>query len=209
MLTGEAMAMVKTAIQSNESTLEVDKSRLHVLYGGTKVLLTRSSGVTTRAVIVRTGYNSARGCLVQSILFPKPINVKFERDGLKFIGIMAVLGLFGFVYSVVITLYGCLSAWDTIAKSLDLVTTIVPPALPAALSVGIVYAQQRLKKLQIFTIQPGRINLAGAVNMAMFDKTGTLTVDGLDLIGVLENCDDMTYELKIEVKNESILHAMA
>ena len=95
---------------------------------------------TTRAIVVRTGFNSARGALVQSILFPKPINVKFERDGLIFIGIMAVLGFFGFVYSVVITLYGCLSAWDTIAKSLDLVTTIVPPALPAALRSGSAYS---------------------------------------------------------------------
>ena len=47
----------------------------------------------------------------------------------------------------------------------------MPPALPAALTVGIVYAQQRLKKAKIFTIQPGRINLAGAVNIALFDKS--------------------------------------
>ena len=209
MLTGEAVAMLKTPVLPNENNLNVDKNRLHVLYGGTKVLLTRSSGMTTKAVVVRTGFNSARGCLVQSILFPKPINVKFERDGLKFIAIMAILGLFGFIYSVVITLYGCLSAWDTIAKSLDLVTTIVPPALPAALSVGIVYAQHRLKKMKIFTIQPGRINLAGAVNMALFDKTGTLTTDGLDLIGVLEECNDLSDQLNLNIKNDTVRRAMA
>ena len=73
-------------------------------------------------------------------------------------------------------------------------TTIVPPALPAALSVGIVYAQQRLKKSKVFTIQPARINLAGAVNHALFDKTGTLTTDKLelvDIVGQFEKCSKL------------------
>ena len=98
----------------------------------------------------------------------------------QFIGFMSILGLFGFIFSTVVTLAQCLGAGDTIAKSLDLVTTIVPPALPAALSVGIVYAQSRLKRSRIFTIQPQRINLAGAVNITLFDKTGTITEDGLE-----------------------------
>ena len=42
MLTGEAVAMLKTPILSNETLLNVDKDRGHVLYAGTKVLLTRS-----------------------------------------------------------------------------------------------------------------------------------------------------------------------
>ena len=123
---------------------------------------------------------------MQSILFPKPVNIKFQQDGLKFIGFMSALGLFGFIFSTVVTLSQCLEVGDTIAKSLDIVTTIVPPALPAALSVGIVYAQNRLKRKQIFTIQPQRINLAGAVNIALFDKTGTITEDGLQFTGFID-----------------------
>ena len=33
--------------------------------------------------MLRTGFNTAKGSMVQSILFPKPINIKFESDGLK------------------------------------------------------------------------------------------------------------------------------
>ena len=112
--------------------------------------------------------------MVRSILFPKPINIKYERDGVKFIGMMAIVGVVGFTFSIVISIYECLTIPATILKSLDLgkshiqsifkvfisetlnssifdsisklskVTTIVPPALPAALSIGIVYAQHRI-----------------------------------------------------------------
>ena len=74
-------------------------------------------------------------------------------------------------------------------KSLDVLTIVVPPALPAALAVGITYAQKRLKKKSIFTISLKRINLSGSVNLALFDKTGTLTEDGLEFHGVVENLD--------------------
>jgi cation-transporting P-type ATPase 13A2 len=55
----------------------------------------------------------------------------------------------------------------------------VPPALPAAMTVGTVFAINRLKKKKIFCISPPRVNVAGRVNLMVFDKTGTLTEDGL------------------------------
>ena len=48
------------------------------------------------------------------------------------------------------------------------------------MSVGIINAQLRLKKKQIFCISPSTINTCGAINVVCFDKTGTLTEDGLD-----------------------------
>ena len=61
---------------------------------------------------------------------------------------------------------------------------MVPPALPAAMTVGTYYAQNRLKKTKIFCISPQRINVCGKLKLVCFDKTGTLTEDGLDLYGV-------------------------
>ena len=46
--------------------------------------------------------------MVRSILFPKPINIKYERDGVKFIGMMAIVGVIGFTFSIVISIYECL-----------------------------------------------------------------------------------------------------
>ena len=70
-----------------------------------------------------------------------------------------------------------------IDKSLDLITVCVPPALPAAMSCGIVFAINRLKKSQIFCISPPRVNMAGQITHFVFDKTGTLTAEGLEVLG--------------------------
>jgi P-type E1-E2 ATPase len=57
-----------------------------------------------------------------------------------------------------------------ILRVLDIITIIVPPALPAAMTVGTVYAQNRLKKKQIYCISPPRINFCGRLNLLCFDK---------------------------------------
>lgn len=61
---------------------------------------------------------------------------------------------------------------------------MVPPALPATLSIGTSFALGRLRKSGIFCISPNRVNVSGKVNVCCFDKTGTLTEDGLDILGV-------------------------
>ena len=68
-------------------------------------------------------------------------------------------------------------------RALDLITVTVPPALPAAMSCGIVFAINRLKKVDIFCISPPRINMAGQISTFVFDKTGTLTEEGLSVLG--------------------------
>lgn len=57
-----------------------------------------------------------------------------------------------------------------IIESLDIITITVPPALPAAMTAGIVYAQRRLKRVGIFCISPQRINMCGQLNLVCFDK---------------------------------------
>jgi cation-transporting ATPase 13A2 len=75
--------------------------------------------------------------------------------------------------------------WHTIViRALDLVTIVVPPALPATMSIGTSFAIARLRKIGIFCISPNRVNIAGKINLACFDKTGTLTEEGLDVLGV-------------------------
>lgn len=49
-----------------------------------------------------------------------------------------------------------MSVGQILLKALDIITVAVPPALPAAMSVGIVYALQRLKKKEIFCINPSK-----------------------------------------------------
>lgn len=59
---------------------------------------------------------------------------------------------------------------DITLEALDLITIVVPPALPAAMTVGRMYAQARLEKSNIFCISPRTINVSGSINCVCFDK---------------------------------------
>uniref|UniRef100_A0A674I5L2 ATPase 13A4 n=1 Tax=Terrapene triunguis TaxID=2587831 RepID=A0A674I5L2_9SAUR len=63
---------------------------------------------------------------------------------------------------------------EVVKKALDVITIAVPPALPAALTTGIIYTQGRLKKKGIFCISPQRINVCGQLNLICFDKVSVM-----------------------------------
>uniref|UniRef100_A0A673TCD6 ATPase 13A3 n=1 Tax=Suricata suricatta TaxID=37032 RepID=A0A673TCD6_SURSU len=131
-----------------------------------------------------TGFSTSKGQLVRSILYPKPTDFKLYRDAYLFLLCLVAVAGIGFIYTIVNSVLNEVEIGDIIIESLDIITITVPPALPAAMTAGIVYAQRRLKKIGIFCISPQRINICGQLNLVCFDKTGTLTEDGLDLWGI-------------------------
>lgn len=62
-------------------------------------------------------------------------------------------------------------------RTLDIITIVVPPALPAAMTAGTVFSQSRLKKKGIFCISPPRINVCGKLKMICFDKVIAYTCE--------------------------------
>ncbi|XP_040284277.1 probable cation-transporting ATPase 13A4 [Bufo bufo] len=189
MLTGESIPVTKTPLPSTDNTEpwkvhSVHDYKRHVLFCGTQVIQTKSSNYI-KAVVMRQGFNTAKGDLVRSILYPKPVNYKLFRDAMIFLCCLISVSMVGMIYGIcVFTLSGA-EPGEVVKKALDVITIAVPPALPAALTAGIIYAQKRLEKYGIFCISPQRINLCGSVNLFCFDKTGTLTEDGLDLWGIV------------------------
>ena len=108
---------------------------------------------------------------------------KFYRDSFRFIGFLAAIAFVGLCFNTANFIQIGIS-WRTLAiRVLDLVTVVVPPALPATMSIGTAFAIARLRKLGVFCISPTRVNMGGKVNVVCFDKTGTLTEDGLDVLG--------------------------
>uniref|UniRef100_A0A8C5GP46 Polyamine-transporting ATPase 13A3 n=1 Tax=Gouania willdenowi TaxID=441366 RepID=A0A8C5GP46_GOUWI len=186
MLTGESVPVTKTNLTNpgpaemgveTDGAYNTEEHKRHTLFCGTDVIQTRFyTGELVKAVVVRTGFSTAKGQLVRSILYPKPTDFKLYHDAYLFLLCLVAVAGIGFVYSVVLS--------TIIIESLDIITITVPPALPAAMTAGIVYAQRRLRNLGIFCISPQRINICGQINLVCFDKTGTLTEDGLDLWGV-------------------------
>lgn len=63
---------------------------------------------------------------------------------------------------------------EIVIRALDLVTVAVPPALPAAMTVCTLYAQNRLRSQGVFCTHPMRINLGGKLRLVCFDKVGAV-----------------------------------
>lgn len=198
MLTGESVPVSKvpvsdTAMQLLQLTgqdVHPDLAK-HFLFSGTRIIRIRGvpgsekdpNSAGAKAMVVRTGFDTTKGALVRSMLFPKPMGFKFYRDSFRFIGFLAGIAAVGFTASSV-NFVKLGIAWHTIVvRALDLITVVVPPALPATMSIGTTFAIARLRKNEIFCISPNRVNIGGKVNVFCFDKTGTLTADGLDVLG--------------------------
>ena len=76
---------------------------------------------------------------------------------------MALVAIIGFIVVIPELIRIGTVVSKLVDKSLDLITITVPPALPAAMSVGSAFALQRLKKSKIFCISPPRINVSGRI----------------------------------------------
>lgn len=76
-----------------------------------------------------------------------------------------------FLISLCIHFFCHQTTWqELVIRSLDIVTIIVPPALPAAITTATIYAQNRLKRHGVFCISPPRINICGKTSLFCFDK---------------------------------------
>lgn len=233
MLTGESVPVHKKAadyailggIDRGDTNLSSSISK-NTLYAGTKNIRGRPEEGKSRfepgklpALVVRTGFDTLKGSLVRSMLFPRPNKFKFYEDSFKFIGVLAMISMVGFVVSIFLLSSLGVTA-DLIAlRALDLITIVVPPSLPASLTIGMNIALSRLRKLGVYCINPPRVNIGGRVNIACFDKTGTLTEEGLDVLGLRASnlktgaFDELTAkdlnQSETSNNDEHLLHAMA
>lgn len=185
MLTGESIPVMKSSIPIVSKEVYSDtESAKHTLYSGTGVIQTRQVGNEPVLGLVKsTGFLTTKGTLIRDILYPKEIKFKFYADGMKFIAIMALLAILAQCITLPIQISEGVPVQILIFRTLDLLTITVPPALPAAMSCGIVFAISRLKRQDIFCISPPRVNMAGQIQNFVFDKTGTLTEEGLSVLG--------------------------
>lgn len=197
MLTGESVPVSKSpmtqrGVNAIRNLTDEDLGK-HALYGGTKIVRVRRSesealeGHEYRlalAMVLRTGFSTTKGSLVRSMLFPKPSGFKFYRDSFRYVGVMAIVAVLGFTVSTVNFIRMHLATHLIVLRALDLVTIVIPPALPATLTIGTNFSLSRLRQKFIYCISPSKVNVGGKIDIMCFDKTGTLTEDGLDVLGV-------------------------
>lgn len=205
MLTGESIPVIKNPLPNiSHEIYNPEEDKIYTLYSGTEVIQNRTlGGKETSALVIKTNFDTMKGSLIKSILFPKPNRFNFYADSLKFIAVLSIFSLVGFFISLPASLK-YLSNKEVVFKALDLITITVPPALPAAMSAGLVFAMARLRKDQIYCISPHRINVAGRVKSIVFDKTGTLTEDSLKFGGVSISDNNVFYPMVEDVSKIAV-----
>lgn len=134
---GESIPVIKIPLspENNKEIYDVDKNKSNTLYAGTKVIQTRKfGGDKVIGLVCKTGFETAKGKLICSIIYPKPSQFKFYRDSLRFIAMMFCVGMMGFVVSAIMLAKVGASITIIIKRALDVITIVVPPALPLAMT---------------------------------------------------------------------------
>lgn len=128
MLTGESIPVTKVQIPYYKTSpdyipikqpFEIRDHTRFILFSGTTVIQTRDyEGDEIRAVVIRTGtiwsyysrnthvhfvaFSTSKGELIRSILYPKPIDFKFNTDTYKYVGGTALIAVVGVIFSLVL-----------------------------------------------------------------------------------------------------------
>ena len=126
MLTGESVPVTKTGLNhSKEQTkLCIKSDARHILFSGTQLIQTRYySNEKIKALVTRTGFNTTKGELIRSILFPKPVEFRFNRDTYKYIAGLSIISIAGMIYTFVLKLQRRTPAGEIVKRILAVITT--------------------------------------------------------------------------------------
>ncbi|KAJ7049439.1 hypothetical protein C8F01DRAFT_1069054 [Mycena amicta] len=217
MLSGESTPLLKESIQLLDAKDRIDVDGAHknaVLFSGTKVLQASAASQTGLAaplktpdggclgVVLRTGFGTAQGQLVRTMIFSTERVSANNLESFLFIGFLLIFAIAASWYVWTKGIERDLKKSKLLLDCVLIITSVVPPELPMELSLAVNASLVALSKFAIFCTEPFRIPFAGRVDVCCFDKTGTITAEDLVLEGVA-GVDPVDNRKLVDVKESS------
>ncbi|RDX42013.1 endoplasmic reticulum Ca-transporting P-type ATPase [Lentinus brumalis] len=191
MLSGESTPLLKESIALLEANEPLDVDGAHknaVLFSGTKLLQASNGGDTPDGgclgVVLRTGFGTAQGQLVRTMIFSTERVSANNAESFLFIGFLLIFAIAASWYVWTKGIERNLKKSKLLLDCILIITSVVPPELPMELSLAVNASLVALSKYAIFCTEPFRIPSAGRVDVCCFDKTGTITAENLVVEGV-------------------------
>ena len=135
----------------------------------------------SKAIVTKTGYQTTKGGMIREIMYPKEFEFTMAKDAMYYIAGMLVLTIISACFFVPKLNSLGFSFEDIFFRIADILTTSIPPCLPAILTSCILFSIKRLGTKSIYCISPNRIIVCGRIQTVVFDKTGTLTDQNLSI----------------------------
>eukprot|EP00917_Polyrhabdina_sp_WS-2016_P022704 GHVP01049220.1.p1 GENE.GHVP01049220.1~~GHVP01049220.1.p1 ORF type:complete len:1083 (+),score=156.97 GHVP01049220.1:367-3615(+) len=189
LVSGEVDPVLKTAVcreKIEEFTREDTCYNGNVLFTGTEIVEAYSSkNGKCYGIVIGTGFNTMKGEIIQSFLFPKQEKFQYEKD-------IKIFFIFAFFIGVVVCIFSLIVSKiqkrsnKVIDRALDLISVVIPPALSSVLGGELVRSIYRLKRKDIVVLNSRRLYLFGHIDCVCYDKTGTLTEPSLSVDKVIE-----------------------
>ncbi|KAA8495587.1 Vacuolar cation-transporting ATPase YPK9 [Porphyridium purpureum] len=176
--------MISSTAPETKSHEDTWSKSEHMGFAGTWIVEARDN---PRGLVVRTGAATVRGELVRDIIVGGKDKLTSNENHMQRQAYVVVLCLLvvGVTMSVItirhFRKHFHMHGLEPILDGLDLLTIAVPPALPATITFGLVFALSRLEKKRILCVEAACVARAAWLQVLCFDKTGTLTDLGLDV----------------------------
>ena len=181
-LTGESVPVLKHALVEDSRLLDIDSTdRNFILFAGSTIIAVKEGQkvAATKCLIgfvLRTGFETAQGELVVSILNSEKRVSASSREAYMFILLLVGVALVAAAYVVYDGIYiSGRSRFKLFLSVSHILTSVIPPEFPITLSLTVTLSLAQLMRHKIFCTEPFRIPSAGKVTHCCFDKTGTLT----------------------------------
>lgn len=140
------------------------------------------------AYVLRTGFGSSQGALLQMIEFSQQTVSGDTRETGMALLLLFVFALFASGYVLKEGLRKKeKTTHELLLKCVIIITSVVPRQFPMQMAMAVNMALMALNKAGIFCTEPYRVPLAGKISHCLFDKTGTLTTDQLVPVGIINH----------------------